>query len=222
MSVKNCSWRSSQKVDRNYESRRNRPVILHLLYLRQKLVLAVSSLWVPNICVWLNVVRENNSSKVAVTFPPLFYAQENSSSSFKRISWVLCTQLGAEGAEVDCVGTQVWVDSGQTKQVLNLVIPFGRTVTVHSLSKDGVLAGGGVRLKSQPLGVFSSILSDGRVLVCTSPAEQILWSFPYSADAKFFKKGSNSVFKDMAWARVAQHKAVQSKHCLCTAIRFSL
>lgn len=69
---------------------------------------------------------------------------------------MLCTQLGAEGAEVDCVGTQVWVDSGQTKQVLNLVIPFGRTVTVCSLSKDGVLAGGGVRLKSQLLGVFSS------------------------------------------------------------------
>lgn len=166
--------------------------------------------------MWLG---KNNSSKVAVTFPPLFYVQENSSSSFKRISWVLCTQLGAEGAEVDCVD---WVDSGQTKQVLNLVIPFGRTVTVCSLSKDGVLAGGGVRLKSQLLGVFSSILSDGRLLVCTSPAEQILWSFPYSADAKFFKKGSNSVFKNMAWAPVAQHKAVQSKHCLCTAIRFSL
>lgn len=75
MSVENCSWRRSQNIDRNDESRRNNPVILHIQHLRQNLVLTVSLLGVPNmtLCVsdliWLG---KNNIFKVAVTFPPFF------------------------------------------------------------------------------------------------------------------------------------------------------
>lgn len=89
MFVENRSWRRSQNVDRNDESRMNNPVILHILHLRQKLVLTVSLLWVPDmtLCVseliWLG---KNNVFKVAVTFSPFFYIHENASSSFKRMS----------------------------------------------------------------------------------------------------------------------------------------
>lgn len=55
-----------------------------------------------------------------------------------------------------------------------------------------------------------SYLSDDRVLIFPSPAKQILWSFPCSTDAEFYK-GCSSVFKDLSWAPAAQHKAVQSK-----------
>ena len=64
----------------------NNLVILHILHLRQKIVLTVSLLWVPNmtLCVsdliWLG---KTNVFKVAVTFPPLSYIQENASSSFE-------------------------------------------------------------------------------------------------------------------------------------------
>lgn len=68
---------------------------------------------------------------------------------------------------------------------------------------------------SSPPGI--SCLSDGRVLVCTSPVEQILLSFPYSADAKFLK--NILILFSKTWLELQLHNTKQFRVSIVSALQ---